>query len=405
MQPAFIISEYNPFHNGHQYHIAKTVQQTSADVIVAVMSGNFVQRGDIAICDKFLRAEMAVRGGADLVVELPLKYAIANASRFASGAVQTIAAFGLAGFVSFGASADLPALIHANEITSDAALRQETDDLSRIKGKTYPASLDMALRARGEADVADLLNDPNNVLALEYLKSLASSQDLRPVAIERNTAYGHNAQDLCEGFASGSLIRSMFYDREQSITAQEALPESTASMITDAAACGHFPVNRVKYKVAQYSRLLSMTTDDFARLDNVSHGLENRIVQAIKQHADPDDAIAEIKSKRYTMSRLRQIFTAATIGVTREDMSTPPSYLRVLAFNDTGRRLLADIRETARIPIVTNLSDVANEPLCTRDVSLDYLADKLLDLCLPEPKCGNRSFLDHPVYIKKSAEA
>lgn len=403
MQSAFIISEYNPFHNGHRYHIAQTKKQTGADAVIAVMSGNFVQRGDIAICDKFLRAEMAVRCGADLVVELPLKYAISNASRFASGAVQTITAFGLSGAVSFGASSDLSSLIQANEVTSDKSLQQEIDDISRNMGKTFPAAMDMALRERGKDRIADLLNDPNNVLALEYLKRIAACPDLRPVAIRRSIETGHNAEDACDGFANGALIRSKIYDQDQINAIEDALPEATVDILKSAVASGRFPTDREKYRVAIYARLLTLKADDFARIDNVSQGLENRIVQAIRQYSRPEEAIAEIKSKRYTMSRLRQIFTAAMLGVTREDVVSPPAYLRVLAFNETGRKLLAVMRETAQVPIITNLSDAANDPHCTRDVSLDYLADKLFDLCLPEPRGGNRSFLDHPVYIKKSA--
>ena len=410
MKTAFIIAEYNPFHNGHLYHIEKTKEGTDAEAVVAVMSGNFVQRGDIAIGNKFLRAESAVRCGVDLVVELPVKYAVSNAVHFAKGAVQTIKAFGIGGEISFGASSSLEELQQSLSLIEDKELLRQIEEMSRLQGKTYPAALDAVLRKANHTKTANILNDPNNVLALEYLKALAGYNSLLPFAVERKLEKGHLSETETEGFASAKYIRDGFYEDIRShkdICRSEywkLIPENAAETLISAYQDGHFPADRNKYDVASYSRLLCMTAQDFIRIDNVSHGLENRIAQAIKNSSSTEEAIATIKSKRYTMARLRQIFTAAVLGVTKEQVDSAPSYLRVLAFNETGRRLLARLRSTAGIPIVTNLSDIIDNAACAADAALEYGADKLYDLCLPAPRGGNRPFLEHSVYIRNNAD-
>ncbi len=405
MKTAFIIAEYNPFHNGHRYHAQKTREESGAEAVVAVMSGDFVQRGDIAVADRFLRAETAVRGGVDLVVELPVKYTVSNAVHFARGAVDTIHAFGLDGVISFGASASMEALAGLGELINDKALREKTETLSRTAGKTYPAAMDAVLKQSGCAHEAALLTDPNNVLALEYLKRMRRYASLSPMTVNRPPERGHHSEANESGFAGASYIRALLENGGPACVSekQEALgrllPETTIELLAKAAERNHFPVDRTKYEVAVYSRLLTLSAEDFLALDNVTQGLENRILPAIRDNSGVMDAVTQIKSKRQTMARLRQIFVAAALGVTKEDVLSAPSYLRVLAFNGTGRRLLGELRECAALPLVTNLSDAVRDPVCSRDAALEYAAGKLFDLCLPQPRGGNRPFLDHPVMV------
>ena len=410
MKTAFIVAEYNPFHNGHRYHVQQTREKTDADAVVAVMSGHFVQRGDIAIGDKFLRAEAAVRCGVDLVVELPVKYAVSNASRFAVGAIRTINAFGIDGVVSFGASSSLEELEQALRVICDEKVQEQIVEISKTKGKTYPAALDVLLRYRGDFKTADVLTDPNNVLALEYLKAIAQYDTLRPLAVERSLEKGHHADAGPEGYAGASYIRQLIEKNSEDHFeilrgCRRLIPDPVAELLQTADQIGRFPTDRRKYDAALYSRLLLLKEEDFSKIDNVSHGLENRIVQVIRSCSGTDEAIAAIKSKRYTMARLRQIVTAAALGIRKEDAASLPTYLRVLAFNENGRKLLGQIRSTAELPVVTNLSDAIRNPLCAADAELEYSSDKLFDLCLPVPRGGNRPFLDHPVYVKNCADS
>ena len=410
MNTAFIIAEYNPFHNGHRYHIRQTCTQAGVDCVVAVMSGNYVQRGDIALCDKFLRAEAAVRGGADLVLELPLKYAAANAGRFAAGAVQAIRVLGAEGVLSFGASAELEELRLAERLLTDPELAEEAQEVSRKLGKTYPSALSFVLLKKGYERTEQILKDPNNVLAVEYLKNIGESGSLLPLVVERSLSASHDAQSPCGELANAGYIRNKIY-REYNIkseknnlhSVEKYVPEEAFLLIRKAAEEGRFPVDRDLFASASFSRLLTVPPERFAVLDNVNQGLENRIVQAIRDSSSVEEAIAAAKSKRFTMARLRQVMLAAVLGITKEDVCSAPSYLRVLAFNNTGRQFLATVRKTAVIPIATNLSDVSDDSVCRRDALLEYQADKLFDICLPKPRGGNRPFLDHCVYVKTSA--
>ena len=406
MKTAFVIAEYNPFHNGHRYHLRETRRLTGAERVVAVMSGNYVQRGEAALCDKMLRSRTAILGGADLVLELPVKYAVSNAGRFAAGAVAVAEACGVEGTLSFGASAELEELQELTALLNDPVLTEEAKRISREIGKTYPATLDLLLREKGLTASAERLRDPNNVLAVEYLKQLRDNSLLRPFAVWRSLSQVHDATEPRGEFASAGYIRRLI-DEELSAEGTlcqpfgfaEYVPEECLPPLTEAYEEGRFPLDRRLFGVAAFSRLLTLTEADFTVLDNVNQGLENKIVQAIRDSATVEEAVAAVKSKRFTMARLRQIMLAAVLGVTKEDASSAPSYLRVLAFNGTGRKLLAELRETATLPVVTNLSDVSRDPACQRDAALEYQADKLYDACLPRPRGGNRAFLEHPAIL------
>ena len=407
MKTAFIIAEYNPFHNGHRRHIGETRRLQGAERVVAVMSGNYVQRGETAVCDKMLRAEAAVRCGADLVLELSVKYAVSNAGRFARGAAAVIAACGMEAAVSFGASAPLEELENLAALLADPVLSEEARAVSRERGKTYPAAVDLLLRQKGFAREADLLHDPNNVLAVEYLKQLASYDTLCPFAVRRSLSQSHVAAEPDGDIASAGYIRRLIdeeYRQDRALSCpfrfSRYLPAECVPLLEEAVRAGRFPADRALFAAAAFSRLLLLTREGFAALDNVNQGLENKIVRAIRDSASVEEAVLAVKSKRFTMARLRQIMLAGVLGVTKEDASSVPSYLRVLAFNETGRGLLAELRETARLPVVTNLSDVKNDPACRRDAELEYHADKLYDACLPVPRGGNRPYREHPVYVR-----
>lgn len=409
MKTAFIIAEYNPFHNGHRHHIEQT-RKSGVAAVVVLLSGNFVQRGDIAVADRFWRAECAVRCGADLALELPVKYAVANAAKFARGGVLSAQACGLEGVLSFGASASPGQLFQAASLVHSPDVKEQAALLSREKGKNYPAALELILRERGREDLADLLNDPNNILGLEYLKSLKGSNRLTPLVIERLREHGHDSGNAAGKFVGAGYIRSLIasdghFDSTHAALFRELLPDESLQTLQSAAERGQFPVDRQKYELILYARLVSKNAADFSKIDNVSQGLENKLAEAFRRNVSVMDVLMEVKSKRYTLARLRQIAVGAALGLTRADTDSAPSFLRVLAFNETGRRVLARMRETAAIPIVTNLSDVSRIASCSRDAELDYLEGKLFDLCLPSPVGGNPSFLRHPVYVReKSAE-
>ena len=397
---AFIVCEYNPFHNGHKYLIEETVKH-GADSVICVMSGNFVQRGEPAVCGKFIRAEAAVRGGADLVIELPVKYAVSNASWFAYGAVDIIQNTGLGGFLSFGASADMESLSNIADIISDEQTNKIINAILLQKGCSYPAALSEYVLSKKMDSDFELLSDPNNVLAVEYIRNARKMKTgFDFMAFERAHGIMHNSEKTSDNIASAKLIRDLLSAEKEISSVERFIPPETIPLFRKSMNDCLFPVDRSKFETVAFSRLYTLIPEDFIKIDNVSHGMENRITEAIKENCSLSDLYDSIKTKRYTHSRIRQIIMSAVLGIEKKDLDAGATYIRVLAFNEKGRELLNLMRKRASLPIVTNLSDIKNNTGCQNDLIADIGAERLYNLCLPNPEKGNTAFLKHPVYVK-----
>lgn len=404
MKVAFIACEYNPFHKGHQYHIKKT-KENSVDAVVCVMSGNFVQRGDIAIADKYIRAKTALLNGADLVIELPLKYATADASHFAEGFIRTVKATGIQGSVSFGAENNLDDLLAC----ADLLFSEQAENFAALKlkeGINYPTAKSMFIKQYLK-NADDILSDANNILALEYINNAKYFLDEPEfICIKRNGS-SHDSLTPENDFASAGYLRKKIY--ADLLYAQAAnvlnncklyIPGSAYEVYTKAYYNREFPADPDKFNTAVFSRLLTFDSEYFSHINNVSAGLENRITDSIRNCNSVHELYASVKTKRYTHSRIRQIMLQAALGITREDISAGVSYIRILGFNSVGRQLLSKMKTLSDKPLITNLSDVGKYgKSALRDAELDYNSGKLFNLCLPVPNKGNTEFSSHPFII------
>ena len=407
MVNAFIASEYNPFHNGHQHHIEET-RKSGADNVICIMSGNFVQRGSIAVAEKHIRAKAAILSGADLVIELPLKYAISTASYFAEGFIKTAKATGLSGVISFGAKDSLETLIQVkNIIFSKEAEEFSTKCIS--EGISYPKAKSLYLEKYGSLALSEALSDANNVLALEYLRAKDNYfPEADAVAIERKGT-SHDSDDICGNITSAGNIRRILYNEisendyiNRIYEIQKLVPEAFFSELLPAYSAGAFPASTENFELIQFARLLSLTKDDFLKINNVTGGLENRIIEGLSRCNNVNELCDFVKSKVFTHSRLRQIMLSACLGITKEHLDAPLQYIRVLAFNDKGRALLNTMRKSACVPVITNISQAdTNNSLTAIDVRADILAGKLFNLSLPCPLQGNPEYDIPPVYIKE----
>ncbi len=306
-----IICEFNPFHKGHKYLI-DTVKKDGSSVI-CVMSGSFVQRGECAVYDKFTRAKAALENGADLVIELVSELSVQSAQGFAEAGVKLLEATGVCDSIAFGAECDdLNELIRISEEIKkrDGEIKSELE-----KGLSYPA-------ARKKVIDSPVLNEPNNILAVEYL----SCTKLKPIAVKR-IGKGHDSDDA---EYSASEIR-------------KALDKSETASI--------YNIER-----AILSRLRTMSPEDFAKIDDVSEGLENRIYEAVKTASSLDELYSMIKTKRYTHSRIRRIILRAYLGISSA-IPKKPLYIRILGFNGKGRELLGNMKKSATLPIITKYAD------------------------------------------------
>lgn len=410
-----IIAEYNPFHNGHLYQLREATRLTGQPVVVA-MSASFMQRGEPACLSKWLRARLAVENGAALVLELPTAFSLRSAQFFASGGVQLLAATGSVNTLSCGVESpelDFGAL--AQRITSDAAQGRIRSLLSQ--GKSYAAACAAVLsEAQQEAGVTAMqassneakafagLTKPNDILALEYAKALQAT-DIKLLFIERR-GDGYNDREISGTMSSATAIRQALNNSDDGW--QQAVPASVRQALLD---------NAPGYDAALLWQLLRyklrlMSVDAIADACQCSEGLENLLKDAA---ACPSfaEALQLCTSKRYTTSRIRRLFMQLLLDVPRwrwEDNA--PAYLRVLAFNDTGRQLLKQMKSTASLPIITGLYrnwpqrlqhlSMRQQQIYTQQLELELKATELWSLLQLNPdlnRYGN-DYLISPSYVK-----
>lgn len=380
MRTAGIISEYNPFHRGHAWQIGELRRRLGAETaVVCAMSGSFVQRGDFAVMRTHARAEAAVRGGADLVLELPLPWAIASAEGFAAGGVGVLAATGAVDTLVFGSECGdtetLKAVAAALESESFAAyLRQGLQE-----GVSFAAAREAAAR-KLLGEKAAVLAQPNDILGVEYCKAIArQAAALMPLALPRR-GVGHDG-GAAEGFASASRIRELLINGG---SADEFLTPESAAICARECAAGRAPVTMANAERAILARLRAMREEDFAPFDG-GEGLYHRFYDAVQRETTIDGILAAAKSKRYAYARLRRLLLAVYLGITPEDIPQRVPYLRVLACNARGREVLRCMKTTAAAPVLTRSADVRRlDAAAQRLFALTACAEEQYVLAYPD---------------------
>lgn len=350
-----IVAEFNPFHNGHEYLIEQG-KKDGAEKTVCVMSGNFVQRGEPAVCSKWRRAEMALKCGADLVLELPVSWAVSSAERFAYGAVSLLNSMGCVDNLLFGCeNAD------ADSLFSAASLSLSEEYSGALKkflseGLSFPSAREKAVLSLSDKRTAEILKTPNNILAVEYCKAiLRLNSSMNPVCVNR-TGVGHDSDDTAENFSSASAIRKMLSgDFEKSA---DFMPEKAFALLKKANDEGRVLKNFNNLDLPLISMLRRADVNEISLVPDVSEGLENKIKEAAKTGTSFGEIADLIKSKRYTHSRLRRILLLFYLGIYNEDLIEAPPYIRVLGFNNKGRELLAQMKKTASLPVIMRYNDI-----------------------------------------------
>lgn len=396
MQATGIIAEYNPFHNGHQYHIRQAKKLTQQPVIVA-MSGSFMQRGEPAILSKWQRAALAVSCGADLVLELPCTFTLRSAEFFAQGGISLLAASGCVNALCCGvesAGCDFPALAR---IACDAGVQEQLQALLR-QGTSYASAWEQLFAAHSEK-LEKPLSSPNDILALSYTQAiLRHGYDIEPLYVQRQD-YGYNSTEISSTLASATAIRQALATGNASW--QQAVPPAVQDALPHA---GYD--ERLLWQLICY-RLRLLSPAEIAARTECSEGLENRLKQAADCRSLAE-AVAACSSKRYTASRCRRLLLQLLCDVSRETWSQQHSaYLRVLAFNDTGRQLLKQMKKTAALPLITKLGrgwqyDTGKAAACHTQLALELKATDVWSLLQKRPELnrqGNDYYLS-PVYVK-----
>lgn len=378
-----IIAEYDPFHTGHARQISMIRQCLGGDcAVVCVMSGNWTQRASPAIAEKHLRARLALLGGADLVLELPLPYAVSSAEWFARGGVSVLVGTGVVTHLCFGSECgELSLLKQAAQCLDSEEYRQALRGFLD-QGISFPAARQRAAQQLiGSA--ADCLRLPNNNLGVEYLRALKwCGSGITPITVARQGAgHGESPRD---GFASATFLRRLLREGRLEDAQPYLIPCEADLLYTASFSNVQFAERAILYRLRQ------MTAEEFAALPDCGEGLSNRLVRAIRRGTSLDEVLTLAKTKRYPHARLRRLLLWAFLGLMPADRPAAPPYLRVLGMNEIGRALLRQISARGTAPVLTKPAHARRLPDAAKHLfELEARATDLYGFCLPElPPCG-----------------
>ena len=375
MKVAGIIAEYNPFHNGHAL-LAYKAREAGATHVVAVMSGNFVQRGEPALMHHTVRTKAALECGIDLVLQLPSVYAVSSAQSFARAGVEILDGTGIVDWLVFGSECgNTDKITEAAElIYSDKIKPFISDELD--KGITFAAARENALR-KISPECADIIQSPNNILGVEYAAALKRiNSKIIPLTFARVGAE-HDSSESNGEIASASLVREFIKSRREFA---DFVPDKAEAIYRNASISDIKLVeNAILYK------LKTTTAEALSFAPDVSEGIENRIINAAKEAKTLEELYTLAKTKRYTHARIRRIIINHFLCVTAEDAAISAPYIRVTGFGEKGAELIRMLKKTAKLPVITKASDVAGAGVNAQKIfSLECTASEIFSLCLPE---------------------
>lgn len=410
-----IITEYNPFHNGHLYHLKESKKQTNCQYSICVMSGNFTQRGSTSIIDKWSKAKMAIQNGVDLVIELPTLYAISSAENFAYGAIKVLDSLNIVTDISFGTESNninlldnISHLLLTEPEEFKALLNEELG-----KGVSFPKAREIActkyLQKNSPENISlynNILSSPNNILGIEYLKALKKlNSKITPHIINRIES-DHNSIDIKNNIVSSSAIRNIISKNQNLEILKNLMPENSYNILIENFESGHIVTDISGFEKEIIYSLRQMSTQDISKLADVKEGLEYKIKDAANSCNNLDTFFDIVKSKRFTHTRLQRILLYSLLNITKEDMLlskkiTP--YIHVLGLNSNGRNLLSQISKTnPELRIITSVKKFENT--CT-DLNLkhilekDILATNIYTLAYTKNSFANLDYTTHLINI------
>jgi len=378
MKVVGIVAEYNPFHNGHKYQLDKVKQETGADYVIIAMSGNYLQRGVPALCDKFIRTEMALRCGADLVIEIPTLWATASAEYYAHAGVALLAATGVVTHLAFGAETDdLEALLEVASI-----LKKEPDVYRAVlansirSGNAFPVARKNALVTSlphfTEEKLDELLDNPNNILALEYLKAMPDS--IKPILIKREGA-GYHDTEINTELPSASAIREAIFVDADMHNISNAMPQDSFALLKNACKCNQLMTINDFSESLGYC-LLSQAPNVFSSYADCNQYFSNKIKNALNEYVLFEDFIDTLKTKDMTYTRVTRCLLHILLGIKQTDYTIGRAigfapYLRILGFKNASSKLLSTMKREATTPLISKVADAST--------LLDYETSKFFD--------------------------
>lgn len=385
-----VVSEYNPFHNGHAYHIEQSKQIAKCRYTVCVMSGNFTQRGSCSLVDKWSKAQMAIKNGVDLVLELPVIYAISSAENFAYGAMQILDSLKVVDDISFGA--ECPDIQILDEIAT--VLYNEPKAYKNIlahelsTGISFPKARENALMMylNDVRRYSNVISSPNNILGIEYLKALKLiNSHLVPHAVERIEA-DYNSTGISGNIVSSTAIRNIVKSGNFKVLAN-IMPKESYSILMDNIKVGHIVSDISSFEKEILYALRKMSLEEIANLPDVNEGLENILKKAANSCNSVVEFLDIVKSKRYTNTRIQRILLYALLEITKKDMQNSKKvnpYIRVLGMNERGEFLLSEIvKANPKLQVITSVKkfeDSCNNKYLMQMLKKDIFATNIYTL-------------------------
>jgi len=401
-----IITEYNPFHNGHLYHLFKAKEITGADYVVAVMSGNFLQRGEPAIINKWARTKMALNAGVDLIIELPFVFSTQDANGFAFGAVKLLDSLQIIDYLCFGCETDNLDTLYSisNFLHIEPQKYKELIVHNSKNGYEFPRARAQALceyhRIVGidglekisPLELSKLLKYPNNILALEYIKHLINLKSkIKPMAIKRMGA-GYHQKNIKGKISSATSIRNEILSSLSSPKTdlfilndkiKSTIPQSGFPILEKELREGRGPITSDSYRQYILATLRRMSLEDISRVQGVTEGLENRIKKASLKSSTVEQLINSIKTRRYTRTKIQRIILHLMMNLSKKDVKTfnrcGPLYARVLGFSRKGKTLLRTIKKISSTPLISKLSNYLRQTISEENNNVRNRLIKMLD--------------------------
>ena len=408
-----IIAEYNPFHNGHMYHLQKAKEQSGAQYCICVMSGNFVQRGNTSIVNKWKKAEMALLNGVDLVIELPTIYSVASAEGFSLGAIKLLNNLKIVDAISFGTeTSDFAALNNISSIVNEEPMKYKSILNSELKkGLSFPKARENALMLylNDNKRYDNILNTPNNILAIEYLKALKKIKStIQPIPVKREKVY-YNDNVIVDEFASATAIRKLLKNEEFS-EIRKVVPKSTYQILKKETELGNVVLDLSRYEKEIIYNLRRMTVSEIAELPDVNEGLEHSLKNAANYSYDITNLINIVKTKRYTVTRIQRILICALLGITKRDVGmakkTEP-YIRVLGFNEKGKELISRInKQNPKATVITSVkkfqdknNNNKNSKIYKRLLDIDIFSTNVYTMACKSESLANLDYTKNMVIL------
>ena len=408
-----IIAEYNPFHNGHMYHLQKAKEQSGAQYCICVMSGNFVQRGNTSIVNKWKKAEMALLNGVDLVIELPTIYSVASAEGFSLGAIKLLNNLKIVDAISFGTeTSDFAALNNISSIVNEEPMKYKSILNSELKkGLSFPKARENALMLylNDNKRYDNILNTSNNILAIEYLKALKKIKStIQPIPVKREKVY-YNDNVIVDEFASATAIRKLLKNEEFS-EIRKVVPKSTYQILEKETELGNVVLDLSRYEKEIIYNLRRMTVSEIAELPDVNEGLEHSLKNAANYSNDITNLINIVKTKRYTVTRIQRILICALLGITKRDVGmakkTEP-YIRVLGFNEKGKELISRInKQNPKATVITSVkkfqdknNNNKNSKIYKRLLDIDIFSTNVYTMACKSESLANLDYTKNMVIL------